>query len=354
MTFNSRLDPETEKKLLKLFDLNVNFRLLYKGSHFNFDIRKLFQICSDQGSFILTVYFGKHIFGGFLKKSLPRSNEQVKDEDAFVFSLYDSDSTATRFSVNEGHHAFHRTYSSISFGDCLKVAASDREFHVNLCSTYDFNWPEWDWEKQLCEEVELHRVQGRSPANLKKGGQPIALTLCDVRDMGDSEETGLSLHDALAVINGHAPEGYKVCQPFCGMPINPSSAGYCLDPGLQDKIHCVVFVLNARSLHSYGESLVKMIKKYRREISDLGEYFLVIAAQFYLHMVTFLHLLQVQEAASLADVPVSFVLPVKNYMSELTVNRDTDILIFSAVRQILHAIDDTFEEERGEKGQEGG
>lgn len=57
------------------------------------------------------------------------------------------------------------------------------------------------------------------------------------------------------------------------MPINPSSAGYCLDPGLQDKIHCVVFVLNACSLHSYGESLLKMIKKFHREISDLGELF---------------------------------------------------------------------------------
>nr|XP_023662618.1 interferon-induced protein 44-like [Paramormyrops kingsleyae] len=169
--------------------------------------------------------------------------------------------------------------------------------------------------------------------------------------MGDSEETGLSLHDALAVINGHAPEGYKFQS---GMPINPSSAGYCLDPGLQDKIHCVVFVLNARSLHSYGESLVKMIKKYRREISDLDVPQLVLLT----HVDEMCHAVntdvryvytsrivqkKVQEAASLADVPVSFVLPVKNYMSELTVNRDTDILIFSAVRQILHAIDDTFE-----------
>uniref|UniRef100_A0A3B3RPK5 TLDc domain-containing protein n=1 Tax=Paramormyrops kingsleyae TaxID=1676925 RepID=A0A3B3RPK5_9TELE len=321
MTFNSRLDPETEKKLLKLFDLNVNFRLLYKGSHFNFDIRKLFQICSDQGSFILTVYFGKHIFGGFLKKSLPRSNEQVKDEDAFVFSLYDSDSTATRFSVNEGHHAFHRTYSSISFGDCLKVAASDREFHVNLCSTYDFNWPEWDWEKQLCEEVELHRVQGRSPANL---------SLCTPLDMGDSEETGLSLHDALAVINGHAPEGYKFQS---GMPINPSSAGYCLDPGLQDKIHCVVFVLNARITSCRRDNVVFTFPSL-----DVPQLVLLTHVDEMCHAVNtdVRYVYTSRIAASLADVPVSFVLPVKNYMSELTVNRDTDILIFSAVRQILH------------------
>ncbi|XP_048841034.1 interferon-induced protein 44-like [Brienomyrus brachyistius] len=434
MTFNSRLDTESEKKLLKLFDPNVNFRLLYKGSHFRFDISKLFEICSEQGSFILIVYFEKYIFGGFLKKSLPHSNKQVEDEDAFVFSLRDMDSTATRFSVNKGYHAFHRNNYSISFGNCLKVAASKGEFHVDLCSTCDFNCPKWSRKKQLCDEVELHRVQagdllpgpwrglpwteanrdelrknlvsyeppiaeltqvrvlllgpagaGKSsfigsiksalyghivnlpgigskpdgcikklksyPIRAEKGGQPIALTLCDVWDLGDTEETGLSLHDALAVIKGHAPEGYKFQS---GMPINLSSASCCLDPELQDKIHCVVFVLNARDLHSYGESLVKMIKKLRREISDLDVPQLVLlshvdevchAVNMDVRYVYTSRIVQkkVQEAASLAGVPVSFVLPVKNYMSELTVNRDNDILIFSAVRQILYAIDDTFE-----------
>lgn len=161
MTFNSRLEPEKEKQLLKLFDRNVNFQLLYKGSHFHFDIRKLLDICSEQGSFILIVYFQKYIAGGFLKTSLPKSREEVKDKDAFVFSLNNCASTATRFPVNKGYHAFRSCYDSFSFGDCLKVAASGSKFKVDLCCTCDFNWPVWNRENELCEEVELHRVQGK-------------------------------------------------------------------------------------------------------------------------------------------------------------------------------------------------
>ena len=43
----------------------------------------------------------------------------------------------------------------------------------------------------------------------EKGEKPTALTLGDVLALGDGETTGLTLPDALAVINGHAPEGHK-------------------------------------------------------------------------------------------------------------------------------------------------
>ncbi|XP_029551643.1 interferon-induced protein 44-like isoform X3 [Salmo trutta] len=52
-------------------------------------------------------------------------------------------------------------------------------------------------------KLQLFNIRGRSPE------QPIVMVLCDVMGLGDGETTGLTLHDTLAIIKGHAPEGHK-------------------------------------------------------------------------------------------------------------------------------------------------
>lgn len=42
-------------------------------------------------------------------------------------------------------------------------------------------------------------------------------------------------------------------------------------------------------------------------------------------------------------IPLSCVLPVKNYSEELELDQDTDILLFSAVEQMLNYADSFFE-----------
>jgi len=44
----------------------------------------------------------------------------------------------------------------------------------------------------------------------QKGEDPTGLVLCDIVGLGGGEMTGLTLHDILSVIKGHAPEGHKV------------------------------------------------------------------------------------------------------------------------------------------------
>eukprot|EP00063_Salmo_salar_P086109 XP_014060944.1 PREDICTED: interferon-induced protein 44-like [Salmo salar] len=53
---------------------------------------------------------------------------------------------------------------------------------------------------------------------------------------------------------------------------------------------------------------------------------------------------KMQKAAEVVGLPVSYVLPVKNYSSELSVSCNTDILLLSVVHHILQAVDDTFED----------
>ena len=52
-----------------------------------------------------------------------------------------------------------------------------------------------------------------------------------------------------------------------------------------------------------------------------------------------------QKAAELVGLPLSYVLPVKNYISQLSVDLNTDILLLSAFNTILQAVDDTLEDQ---------
>ncbi|XP_036406207.1 interferon-induced protein 44-like [Megalops cyprinoides] len=185
----------------------------------------------------------------------------------------------------------------------------------------------------------------------EKGGQPTALTLCDAMGFGDSEETGLTLHDTLAVIKGHVPEGHKFDREA---PINHNTAGYHLSPALKDKIHCAVFVLDACKVLSYSGSLEEMLKRVNSELSDLEIPHMVLlthvdqvchAVQEDVQYVYTSRIVQerVEKAAKLVGLPVSSVFPVRNYARENVVNCNVDILMLSAISEMLQAIDDVFD-----------
>lgn len=52
-----------------------------------------------------------------------------------------------------------------------------------------------------------------------------------------------------------------------------------------------------------------------------------------------------KKAAELVGLPLSYVLPVRNYVYQLTVDCSTDILLLSVVMGILQAVDDTLEDQ---------
>lgn len=52
---------------------------------------------------------------------------------------------------------------------------------------------------------------------------------------------------------------------------------------------------------------------------------------------------QARELSESLGIPLSCVLPVKNYSEELELDQDTDILLFSAVEQMLNYADSFFE-----------
>ncbi|KAF5893761.1 interferon-induced protein 44-like, partial [Clarias magur] len=184
-------------------------------------------------------------------------------------------------------------------------------------------------------------------------GSPSVLSLCDVMALGDDDSTGLSYSDALAVIKGHVPEGYKFQK---GGTISDTVSGYIANPTLNEQIHCVLFILDATKLTSYPSSLESTLRKLHSAVSNLG-----IAQLILLTHVDQLSLAlqedlsdvyssltvqnKMKKAGEMVGLPLSYVLPVKNYVSQLTVDCNTDILLLSVAMSILQAADDTFEDQ---------
>uniref|UniRef100_A0AAY5EHR6 G domain-containing protein n=1 Tax=Electrophorus electricus TaxID=8005 RepID=A0AAY5EHR6_ELEEL len=184
----------------------------------------------------------------------------------------------------------------------------------------------------------------------EKGGCPTALSLCDAMSVGDGCSVGLCLSDALAVVKGHVPEGYKVS------PISDKVKGYRAAPSLKEQVHCILFVLSASEVGSYPDSLGSALRELHCEVSDLCVPQLILLT----HIDEVCHAVHedvkyvyssrtlqetIEKAAELVQMPVSSVMPVKNYTSEHSVTCNVDILLLDAIRHILNAVDDMLEDQ---------
>ncbi|XP_047199177.1 interferon-induced protein 44-like isoform X2 [Hippoglossus stenolepis] len=169
---------------------------------------------------------------------------------------------------------------------------------------------------------------------------------------GDGEMTGLTLHDILSVIKGHVPEGHKFCPD---QAVRSETGNYVKWPSLKDKIHCVAFVLDASKIATYSKGLRASFQQLREHISDLGIHQVALLT----HVdeicpntakdVSMVYKSQViketmSKAADLMGMATSYIVPVKNYSSELDLNVNTDVLLLSAVEHILQYVDLYFQE----------
>ncbi|CAJ1060898.1 interferon-induced protein 44-like isoform X3 [Xyrichtys novacula] len=181
---------------------------------------------------------------------------------------------------------------------------------------------------------------------------PTGLVLCDSMGLAAGETTGLALHDILSIIKGHAPEGHKFSPD---QPVRSETAGYVKKPSLKDKIHCVVFVVDAVKIQSYPKGLSTTFQQLREHISDLGVHQVAllthvdqVCSETAKDITKVYHSSVIQDtmtkAGSLLGMSTSYIVPVKNYSSELDVDVNTDILLLSAVDHILQYADLYFQD----------
>ncbi|XP_062413017.1 interferon-induced protein 44-like isoform X2 [Sardina pilchardus] len=172
----------------------------------------------------------------------------------------------------------------------------------------------------------------------------MALVLSDMVGLG--ENNSLTLHDILAVIKGHVPEGHTF-SACC--PVVSDTPGYVKEPSLAEKVHCVVFVVSAAEISSYSENMKSTFHQLREHISALGVQQVALlthvdkvcakpsdVSQVYNGSLLKQEMLK---AGALLGMPLSSMVPVKNYSEELELEPHTDTLLLTALEHVLLSVD---------------
>uniref|UniRef100_A0A8C9Q9E9 Interferon-induced protein 44 n=1 Tax=Spermophilus dauricus TaxID=99837 RepID=A0A8C9Q9E9_SPEDA len=201
-----------------------------------------------------------------------------------------------------------------------------------------------------CDATGISKKYRTYPIKDGNDGQCLPFILCD--SLGLSEKEGLCEEDIVSILKGHVPDRYQ----FNSMePITSRHHNYIHSPSLQDRIHCVAFVFDANSVEQLSGEMVAKIKRIRREMIKYGVVHLALLTHvdsmdlitvgdfpdIYSCVPVKLKLETVQRKLGFA---LSDILVVSNYVSEWELNPVKDILILSALRQMLWAADDFLED----------
>ncbi|XP_053178044.1 interferon-induced protein 44-like isoform X1 [Scomber japonicus] len=190
--------------------------------------------------------------------------------------------------------------------------------------------------------------------SLKAGreGKPLPIMLCDTMGLEESTGAGLDIDDISSILKGHLPDRYQ---------FNPSAAlhseasGYRKSPVLKDKIHCVAYVMDACKISIMPTKLQEKLDAIRRKINLMGIPQLVVltkvdeACPLVMEDVRNIYKSgyikdMMQEVSARLGVPLSCIVPVKNYSEELDLDPNTDILLLSAIIQMLRFADNYFDD----------
>uniref|UniRef100_A0A8C4SVM3 G domain-containing protein n=1 Tax=Erpetoichthys calabaricus TaxID=27687 RepID=A0A8C4SVM3_ERPCA len=186
-----------------------------------------------------------------------------------------------------------------------------------------------------------------------KGGKRLPYVLCDTMGLEDSDyDEGIRVEDIISVIKGHVPDLYEF-NPKA--PITRNDKRYRENPSLADKVHCVVFVVEADTISLLGKNLLSKFKIIRNELTSIGVPQLVLATKIdqacpeikndltKVYRSRYLEE-KISQLGQILGVPISSISPVKNYSTVTEVSLQVDILLLKALQQMLRAADACFDD----------
>ncbi|XP_042612059.1 interferon-induced protein 44-like isoform X2 [Cyprinus carpio] len=186
------------------------------------------------------------------------------------------------------------------------------------------------------------------PVKDGREGKPLPFVLCDTMGLEEQTGAGLDIEDIRSILQGHVPDRYKF-NPM--VPFQPDEQRVYRPASLKEKIHCVVYVIDGSKISLMSDKLEEKLAVIHREISSLDIPQMVLMTKvdeacpyvekdlYKIYLSSYIKS-KVQEVSSRLGVPVSCVLPVKNYSQELELELNCDILLLAALQQMLRLADD--------------
>lgn len=189
-----------------------------------------------------------------------------------------------------------------------------------------------------------------------KGGGALPLILCDTMGLEEKADNGLDTEDIVNIYKGHVKDRYQFSP---STPILADAPGYRQKVTLSDMIHCVVYVIDTCKVSILTQNMLDKFAVIRKKTNQLGlpQILLMTKVDEACPLVAqdlknVYHSVYIQrkarELSESLGIPLSCVLPVKNYSEELDLDQDTDILLFTAVEQMLNYADSFFENQVSE------
>ncbi|XP_019386759.1 PREDICTED: interferon-induced protein 44-like isoform X2 [Crocodylus porosus] len=185
------------------------------------------------------------------------------------------------------------------------------------------------------------------PVKDGRDGKALPVIFCDTMGLEEKLGCGLEINEITNIIKGHIPDRYQF-NP--AVSICQDSPGYIKNPALKDQIHCVVFVVDGCKIEILSDTLEQKLKLVRKKVNQLGVPQLICLTKvdelcpllednlaYVYRSKTVME--QMRVASAKFGIPLSQIVPVKNYCSELELTCNIDILILSALRQMIRLAD---------------
>ncbi|GCB60602.1 hypothetical protein scyTo_0003970 [Scyliorhinus torazame] len=185
----------------------------------------------------------------------------------------------------------------------------------------------------------------------QKDDTTLPLILCDTMGISEGTESGIHSDDIISIIKGHVPKRYQF---NTASPIQPGAKGYVKSATLGQRIHCVVYAIDASKSTLLSPEMEKKMCVIQSQINDLEIPQIVLLTKVdeacplvrkdvinvYLNKLIEKKVLEIGKQLSL---PALCIFPVKNYCSDLELADHTNVLLLSAVVRMLQSTNDYFE-----------
>ncbi|XP_042357045.1 interferon-induced protein 44-like [Plectropomus leopardus] len=184
-----------------------------------------------------------------------------------------------------------------------------------------------------------------------KGGEALPLILCDTMGLEENADAGLDIDDLVNIYKGHIKDR---CQLIPSSPLQEDNPNFRKEATLNDVIHCVVYVVDTCKVSLLTQKMLDKFAVIRKKTNQLGipQILLMtkvdeacpLVAEDLRDVYRSVYIQRkARELSESLGIPLSCVLPLKNYSVELELDQDTDILLLTAVEQMLNYADNFLE-----------
>ncbi|XP_056596617.1 interferon-induced protein 44-like [Triplophysa dalaica] len=169
----------------------------------------------------------------------------------------------------------------------------------------------------------------------------------DFMGLEDGESHCAHIEDVVKALRGLLTEGCKL-NPT---PVSAEDTAYRSDPAPQDQTYCLVYIIAAEKVSFMNPDHIKKMKSIRKSASglDIPQVIIMTRVDEACPLVnkTLRKIYtskkikeKMQECSNVLGVPMNHIFPVKNYHEEIDTDNDTDVLILTALTQIVQTAND--------------